>query len=122
MSESIVLTRSTKSDPWLDAVALDYEIPADPHVFVGTGLYGERVAAWVGPDGGGFACIDSDPDGYVKLSAAFQSDDKCRIDAAIQAHGGVDEYVLEPGCVKYDAKRVKWDANTSFGGIDFGLE
>lgn len=115
--ESITLTRSTASDPWIEAVARDYSIPEEPHVFVGTGLHGERVAFWIGKDGGGFGCIDSDPDGYVRLSAAFASEDKALINVAMRRHGGVDEYEFEEGTFRYNAKSLTLDTFTSFGGI-----
>ena len=116
----VILTRQddVSSDLWLQAVMADYAVPKPCHTFVGIGLADERVAFFIGEDGGGFGAIDSNPTGYVELSAAFASKDKARINAAISKHGGVEEYEFEPGTFKYDAKRIVTDAElTLFGGL-----
>ena len=75
---SVRLTRidlvAAKHDPWTAALMADYEIPKAAHVFVGHGLeITERIAFFIGKDGGGIGFIDRDPIGYVeecKLIAA----------------------------------------------------
>lgn len=122
----IVLTRVSdpSADPWLAAVSSDYEVPEDAHVFAGTGLYGERVAFWIGADGGGFGAIDSKPELYVRASAAMagcpedaDAETRAATFALMAEHGGVEEYVFEPDTYSYAAKRLSVDAETSFAGI-----
>lgn len=127
MPSIIELTRITPAaaaaDPWLQAVASDYSTPDDPAVFVGTGLDGERIAIWIGEDGGGFGCIDARPDQYVAASAAMaavahlpkDAPERLAAFAPMAQHGGVDEYEFDEGSFKYRAKRLWVPASLTFG-------
>lgn len=117
---TIILSRlsssAAESDPWIAAVSGDYSVPRDAVVFAGEGLCGERVAFWIGADGGGFGAIDSDPDGYVELSAAMARGDY----GYSGSHGGVDEYEFEPGtfsAAERAGRELDVAAQLSFGGL-----
>lgn len=97
-----------KKDPWLRAISGDYDIPRDAQVFSGWGLHNDRVAVWVGADGGGFGAIDQDPVGYVKFSRALDAGRDPDVD-----HPGVDEYVFEPGTFDPAAETIEFDVNSS---------
>lgn len=122
---SRITPAAAAADPWLQAVAADYAIPDEPAVFVGTGLQGERIAFWIGEDGGGFGCIDAHADLYVRASAAMaavahlpeDAPERSAAFAPMAQHGGVDEYEFEPGAFKYTAKRLQVPARESFGGF-----
>ena len=113
--ESITLVRGKdpSTDPWLVAVSRDYEIPENAHVFAAGGLQDEeRVAFWIGKDGGGFGCIDNQHDLYVKASEAAINGDF----TLMSEHGGVDEYEFDAGTFKYNAKTITTKAKLSFFG------
>ena len=99
-------------DRWLNAVARDYEVPRNATVFAGWDHEGngERIAIWVGGDGGGFGAIDRDPEGYVELSAAIDRGD---MDFRSN-HPGVDEYVFEPGEFDPGAETLELKVRQSF--------
>jgi hypothetical protein len=104
---TLVRDNHPKRDKWLVAVSQDYEVPEDAHVFVGEGLHEERVAFWIGPDGGGFGALDKDPEGYIAFSEAMKSGSPVSI-----THYGVDEWVFEPGQFDYNAKSLKLEATS----------
>ena len=114
--EIITLTRveDPTASRWLTAISADYDVPKDPTVFevppTDTRSNGERIAVWVGKDGGGFGAIDGDPAGYVKLSAALE-----RGDTNFRSnHPGVDEYVFEPGEFDPTAETLELKVRPSF--------
>lgn len=108
---SITLTRvkDPTKDSWLNAVARDYAVPKGARVFAGWGLHDDRVAFWIGPDGGGFGAIDKDPVGYVELSRAMEREDH----DFESDHPGVDEYVFDPGAFDPDAETLEFDVRSS---------
>jgi len=86
---SITLTKvqDPAASRWLRAVSADYEVPRNAQIFMGWGLHDDRIAVWVGEDGGGFGAIDGDP--------------------------GVDEYVFEPGTFDPTAETLELPANST---------
>ena len=109
--KNITLQRVSVLDPWLKAIARNYEIPQLSHVFTGDGLVGERVAFFIGTDGGGFGAIDSDLKGYISLSKAFANSDAGRIAWELACHPGIDEWVFDPGTFDYAATKLVMDAS-----------
>ena len=122
---NISLTRidtvAAKHDPWTAALMDDYEIPKAAHVFVGRGLEdNERVAFFIGKDGGGIGFIDRDPAGYIEMSKHMA--------AAVEyekVHGvwppspdklaaGPEEYEFDEGTFNYNAKSIVQEASMSF--------
>jgi hypothetical protein len=114
-------TVAAKHDPWTAALMDDYETPKAAHVFVGRGLEdNERVAFFIGKDGGGIGFIDRDPMGYVEASKHMA--------AAIEykaVHGvwppslgslaaGPEEYEFDEGTFNYNAKEIVQEASMSF--------
>ena len=97
-----------KNDPWLRAVSTDYDVPRNARVFSGWGLHNDRIAVWVGANGGGFGAIDRDPAGYVKFSRAMSAGRDPDVD-----HPGVDEYEFEPGTFDPAAETIEFDVNSS---------
>ena len=123
---SVRLTRvdivAAKHDPWTAALMADYETPKAAHVFVGHGLeITERIAFFIGKDGGGIGFIDRDPIGYVeecKLIAADVEYEKTHgtwppVDPAYRRHGGPEEYEFDEGTFNYNAKEIVQDASMS---------
>jgi len=99
------------NDRWLVAVARDYAVPQNARVFLGEGLHGERVAFWIGEDGGGFGATDHDPEGYVRFSRALALESGENSDDL--DHPGVDEWEFEPGKFNYDARQIKIEVHSS---------
>lgn len=99
-----------KNDPWLRAISGDYDIPRNAQVFSGWGLHNDRIAVWVGADGGGFGAIDKDPKGYVNFSRALAAGRDPDADHLVAA---VDEYVFEPGTFDPTAETIEFDVNSS---------
>lgn len=85
------ITLTKVQDPttsrWLRAVSADYDVPRNAQVFWGWGLHDERVAVWVGEDGGGFGAIDGD--------------------------SGIDECVFEPGTFNPAAETIELGVRSS---------
>ena len=110
-----IITLTKVQDPtasrWLTAISADYDVPKDATVFAGwdSGGNGERIAVWVGKDGGGFGAIDGDPEGYMKLSAALDRGDL----AFDTSHPGVDEYEFESGTFDPAAETIEFDVRSS---------
>lgn len=111
-----IITLTKVQDPtasrWLTAISADYDVPKDATVFAGWDSRGngERIAVWVGKDGGGFGAIDRDPAGYVALSVALE-----RGDTNFRSnHPGVDEYVFEPGEFDPTAETLELKVRPSF--------
>lgn len=121
---SVRLTRvdivAAKHDPWTAALMAGYEMPKAAHVFVGHGLeITERIAFFIGKDGGGIGFIDRDPAGYIEASK--------HMTAAIEykkVHGvwptspgklaaGPEEYEFDEGTFNYNAKEIVQDASMS---------
>jgi hypothetical protein len=107
MPEYIRLDRieNPGDDEWLAAVARDYEVPQNPSIFVARGPNDERIAFWIGPDGGGFGAVDGDPEGYIQLSQHF---------AGLNPdytghHRGVEEYEFDPGTFDPDDSFIEED-------------
>ncbi len=96
-------------DPWLRAVSADYSVPRNAQVFSGWGHNDDRVAFWIGPDGGGFGAIDKDPEGYVKLSSAMKRGDM----EFYSNHPGVDEWEFEPGQFDPAAESLEVEAGST---------
>ena len=112
--EIIKLTRveDPTTSRWMTAISTDYDVPRDATVFAGWDSEGngERIAVWVGKDGGGFGAIDGDPHGYVELSAAL-----ARGDTDFESnHPGVDEYEFEPGEFDPAAETLELKVRQSF--------
>ena len=96
------------NDSWLAAVERDYSVPQNAHVFEGEGLHGERVAFWIGKDGGGFGAFDHDPTGYVEFSRALELGE-----TPDRLHPGVDEWEFESGQFDYDASTLRVEAEST---------
>ena len=111
-----IITLTKVQDPtasrWLTAISADFDVPKDATVFVGWDSRGngERIAVWVGRDGGGFGVFDGDPEGYVKLSAALERGDT----NFGSNHPGVDEYEFEPGEFDPTAETLELKVRQSF--------
>lgn len=108
---SIKLTKvkDPTADRWLRAVGADYAVPRNAQVFAGWGLHDDRVAIWVGEDGGGFGAIDKDPNGYVALSEAIDRGDI----ASEVNHPGVDEWEFEPGTFDPTSETIEVEVGSS---------
>ena len=121
---SVRLTRvdtvAAKHDPWTAALMADYETPKAAHVFVGHGLeITERIAFFIGKDGGGIGFIDRDPIGYVEASKHMAAATEYK-----KVHGvwppspgklaaGPEEYEFDAGAFNYNAKEIVQDASMS---------
>ena len=121
---SVRLTRidtvAAKHDPWTAALMADYEIPKAAHVFVGRGLeITERIAFFIGKDGGGIGFIDRDPMGYIEMSKHMAAATEYE-----RVHGhwppspgklaaGPEEYEFDEGTFNYNAKEIVQDASMS---------
>ena len=113
------ITLTKVKDPstcrWLRAVATDYEVPRNATVFAGWDHEGngERIAIWVGEDGG-FGAIDRDPEGYVAFSEAMRKGDFAAAEVASEMHPGVDEWEFEPGEFDPGAETIDLKVRQSF--------
>ena len=97
------------SSRWLMAVSNDYAVPRNAQVFAGWGLHDDRIAIWVGEDGGGFGAIDKDPEGYIALSEAIDRGDT----ASEVNHPGVDEWEFEPGTFDPKSETIEVEVGSS---------
>jgi hypothetical protein len=110
---NISLTRidtvAAKHDPWTAALMDDYETPKAAHIFVGRGLEdNERVAFFIGKDGGGIGFIDRDPAGYIEMSKALAAGNHDL--GGVPFHPGPDEYEFDEGTFNYNAKSIVQEA------------
>ena len=113
---SVRLTRvdlvAAKHDPWTAALMADYETPKAAHVFVGHGLeFTERIAFFIGKDGGGIGFIDRDPIGYIEMSKALAAGSHDL--GGVPFHSGPEEYEFDEGTFNYNAKEIVQDASMS---------
>ena len=116
-------TVAAKHDPWTAALMDDYETPKAAHIFVGRGLEdNERVAFFIGKDGGGIGFIDRDPEGYIETSKRIAGEIEYE-----RIHGlgtcppspdkfaaGPEEYEFDEGTFNYNAKSIVQEASMSF--------
>jgi hypothetical protein len=122
---SVRLTRvdtvAAKHDPWTAALMDDYEMPEAAHVFVGRGLEdNERVAFFIGKDGGGIGFIDRDPAGYVEASKHMEAATEYKAIHGVwppnpsKLAAGPEEYEFDEGTFNYNAKSIVQEASMSF--------
>lgn len=106
---TLTKVKDPNSSRWLKAVSSDYSVPQNAQIFWGWGLHDDRIAVWVGADGGGFGAIDKDPEGYISLSEAIN-----RRDYNFESsHPGVDEWEFEPGTFDPTAESIEIEVGSS---------
>lgn len=122
---SVRLTRidtvAAKHDPWTAALMADYETPKAAHVFVGHGLeFTERIAFFIGKDGGGIGFIDSDPVGYIEASKHMAAATEYKAIHGVwptltkaRLNAGPDEYEFDAGTFNYNAEEIVQEASMS---------